>query len=303
MTTRILTLCLAAVAVGAPGFARQEPNKPAQQPPIPTLEEKVVHVYRADQLQGLLIKGAGDQEVGKLDGMLVDSSNGQIAFAVIAEGGMLGVGEHQRLVPWTALHFRAKDDKQKNECEAAVLLSQAELAACPSFKRGEAISAENERKAFECAKLPPDPNPGRRQAGQLQYSADVDGCKVQCKGQTDIGVVEHVLVDPMEARVAYLVLDTSGAPGMTGKHIAMPWQATQSSLDKEQKLLLTTTQAKERIDGAPVYVDKDVKRMTNSTWIRELGAYYGVEPYWVRAGAAPAKPAIPPAKPANPIER
>jgi hypothetical protein len=50
-------------------------------------------------------------------------------------------------------------------------------------------------------------------------------------------------------------------------------------------------------------VDKDVKRMTNSTWIRELGAYYGVEPYWVRAGAAPAKPAIPPAKPANPIER
>ncbi|HUR28208.1 MAG TPA: PRC-barrel domain-containing protein [Planctomycetota bacterium] len=286
-TVKILILCVTALAGTIPARAAllQDPTA------LPVVNERVLHVYRADALEGLTVKGDGDQEIGKLESFLIDATDGEIAYAVIAEGGMLGLGVQHRLVPWNVLHFSpkggSKRDKDKANCEVVALLSEDDVAQCPTFKRGEAVTADLERKAHRAAHLPPIANLAQRQASRLLSSVDIPGCRVQGKSQAPLGSIEHLLVDPMEGRVAYVVLETKSVPGLGEKRIAVPWAATEVAIDAAKKIVLTTQLSKERLETAPIYVGKDWKRMTSPAWLREVALYFNVEPYWVR-GAPPS---------------
>ena len=44
-----------------------------------------------------------DAEVGRLDHMVIDVASGRIAYAVVARGGVFGIGETLFEVPWGAL--------------------------------------------------------------------------------------------------------------------------------------------------------------------------------------------------------
>jgi hypothetical protein len=290
-TVKLLLLCLAAFAVATPMRAAPVPT-----PQSAPLKEPVLHVYRTDALQGLTVKGDGDQEIGQLESFVIDASDGDIAYAVIAEGGMLGIGVRQRLVPWNVLHFSPKGGskraKDKARCEVVALLSGADVARCPEFERGTPITAEVERKAHEAARNPTLATLGQLQPARLVSSLDLVGCGVQGSARLPLGRIEQLLLDPVESRVACVVLYTKGAPGIVEKRIAIPWAAAEVALDAAKRLLLATQLTKERLDGAPSFVGKDWKRMTSPAWLREVASYFDVEPYWIRAVPPAATSAI-----------
>ena len=286
MTTRTITLCLATLAIGGFAFAAQDAKNSSQAgKSLPAANERMTHVYRVDKLKGLDLESSADKSVGDIDALIIDSGTGRIAYAIVAQGGLLGVGEDKRLVPWSALTFAPKLDKanqETEECVAHTVLTKEQIAACPAFKKGEPISAELERKAYDGAKLKQDPIQARGLPARLVCSEDIDGCKVRSKTNDELGKVERILIDPMEACVAYTVLEASG------KHLALPWQVTEVLTDKDQKVYLATSLTKERMDAAPMYVEKEWKQMTSSTWLRDLATYHKCEPYWIHTTPASA---------------
>ena len=279
MILKTLPVFLATIASGALAFAAQEGHS------TPASNEPPIHIYRADKLKDVEIKGGGDQVQGRLDSLIIDSNTGQIAYAIVAQGGMLGLGEHNRLVPLPALYFAAKLDKNKketDECEISSALTKEQLSGCPAFKHGLSLVADLERKAFESCKLPQNQNIGRGAPERLLCSSDIEGCSVRGEMNDVLGKIERVLVDPQQAIVAYLVLDTGE------KHVALPWQSCTPVFDKDQVLSLATKLASSRMETAPTYVEKDWKRMTSRQWLLDLAAYHDVEPYWVRSTAVTA---------------
>ncbi|HTF87724.1 MAG TPA: PRC-barrel domain-containing protein [Planctomycetota bacterium] len=281
MTIKIQTLCLATIALGGFAFAFQSSKKTSRQDgAIPAVAEPEIHIYRADKLAGMEIMGGGDVPIGKLDALIVDSADGQLAYAVISEGGLLGVGGSRRLVPWIALYFTPKSKpskKSEGECEIRTLLTSEQLGACPSFKKGVAILPAVERQAFVCAKLPADPTIGQAEPGRLVSTADIDGSKLRGKQNEELGKIEHVMIDPMEGRIAYSVVEL-------GKlQVALPWQKTTVSLDQDQNLFVVTDVPRERIEASPPYVEKDCKKMACREWLEELALHYEVEPYWTKS--------------------
>jgi hypothetical protein len=54
-------------------------------------------------LCGEAVVDGGDAPLGRLDHMVIDPASGRIAFAVVAAGGVFGIGETLREVPWRAL--------------------------------------------------------------------------------------------------------------------------------------------------------------------------------------------------------
>ncbi len=120
MTIKIQTLCIATIALGGFAFALQSSKRTSRQDgAMPAVAEPEIHIYRADKLAGMEIMGGGDVPIGKLDALIVDSASGQLAYAVISKGGLLGVGESRRLVPWIALYFSPKTKPSKREFEAS----------------------------------------------------------------------------------------------------------------------------------------------------------------------------------------
>ncbi|MES3024671.1 MAG: PRC-barrel domain-containing protein [Pseudomonadota bacterium] len=59
----------------------------------------------ADTLIGDSVVNADDDNLGDIKEIMLDMRTGQVAYAVLAFGGFLGMGEKLFAVPWQALHL------------------------------------------------------------------------------------------------------------------------------------------------------------------------------------------------------
>jgi sporulation protein YlmC with PRC-barrel domain len=60
-------------------------------------------VMAAATLDGNKVISADGEDVGKISDIMLDVRNGRIAYAVLSEGGFLGMGSTLHAIPWTAL--------------------------------------------------------------------------------------------------------------------------------------------------------------------------------------------------------
>jgi hypothetical protein len=82
----------------------------------------------ADALAGDVRNQAGEL-LGKVDAIMIDVASGRVAYAVIASGGVLGVGEKLYPIPWQALRFDADE-----RC-LRIDLARERLRGAPGFER------------------------------------------------------------------------------------------------------------------------------------------------------------------------
>jgi hypothetical protein len=59
----------------------------------------------ATEVRGTEVESADGQFVGEIDRVMIDPDHGQVAYVLIAEGGMLGGGESWMPVPFQALEW------------------------------------------------------------------------------------------------------------------------------------------------------------------------------------------------------
>ena len=59
----------------------------------------------ADTLIGDSVVNASEEDLGDIKEIMLDMQTGQVAYAVLAFGGFLGIGEKLFAVPWQALHL------------------------------------------------------------------------------------------------------------------------------------------------------------------------------------------------------
>lgn len=60
-------------------------------------------VMAASTLDGTKVMSSDGEHVGKISDIMLDVRGGRIAYAVLAEGGFLGMGSKLHAIPWSAL--------------------------------------------------------------------------------------------------------------------------------------------------------------------------------------------------------
>ncbi len=118
--------------VKSPGAMREEGKTPAA-----TREDgKFVHnagdmTYKASDLIGAKVENPQGETLGKIDNLAIDPKTGRVAFAVLSEGGVAGVGSKYFAVPLRSLSLRTDDN---GKVKMFVLnMSKDRLANAPSF--------------------------------------------------------------------------------------------------------------------------------------------------------------------------
>lgn len=66
-------------------------------------------IMSADTLEGNDVKNLQNEDVGDIKEIMLDVPTGRVAYAVMAVGGFLGMGEKLFAIPWTALTLDTKD--------------------------------------------------------------------------------------------------------------------------------------------------------------------------------------------------
>ncbi len=86
-------------------------------------------VLTASKLSGNRVRNLQGEELGTIEELMVDLSNGRMAYGVISVGGFLGMGETLFAVPWDAL--KLTDDGS----EFILDVDKDKLKQAPSFEK------------------------------------------------------------------------------------------------------------------------------------------------------------------------
>jgi hypothetical protein len=117
-------------------FPGQDPPPPASTQAAARIEGPIEDspgsgpfIMSCATLQGDTVMNRNDEHLGKLDHIMIDVPSGTLAYAVLACGGVFGIGERLHAIPWDAL---ALDGARK----CFVLdIDKDRLDAAPGFDR------------------------------------------------------------------------------------------------------------------------------------------------------------------------
>lgn len=63
------------------------------------------HFMSCSSLCGNKVRNSKNEDLGKVEDIMLDCNDGRIAYAVLSFGGFIGIGEKLFAVPWSALRL------------------------------------------------------------------------------------------------------------------------------------------------------------------------------------------------------
>lgn len=67
-----------------------------------THDPKSHRVISAGDLTGARVRNRDGEDLGKIEEILIDSAAGRVTYALVAYGGVMGIGEKLYAIPWEA---------------------------------------------------------------------------------------------------------------------------------------------------------------------------------------------------------
>jgi sporulation protein YlmC with PRC-barrel domain len=101
-TVAIIALPIA-LAMAVPALAQPAPATGAAAS-VPAATKQQHKLYRSSRIVGANVRDSNDRKIGQIKDLILDGGRGEIAYAVVNFGGVMGVGKKFHAVPWQALN-------------------------------------------------------------------------------------------------------------------------------------------------------------------------------------------------------
>jgi len=76
---------------------------------VKSVEER--KVLAASTLTGNKVVNVQNEDLGRIEDLMIDIESGRIAYAVLSFGGFLGLGDKLFAIPWSALRLNAAEKR------------------------------------------------------------------------------------------------------------------------------------------------------------------------------------------------
>jgi sporulation protein YlmC with PRC-barrel domain len=292
---RLAFLSMAGLATSALALAQTE-RPPAERPQTPDPAAKPAQritgevndfamakrSQRADDLMGKTVVNSANENLGKLEDIVVDAGSGRILYGVLSFGGFLGVGDKLFAIPWDSLSLPA-------DAKNLVLnISKDRLKTAEGFDKNQWPNFADEQWAAKTHKYYESTpywqagdttrtdarNPRDRwyqRATTWQKASDLTGKDCHNMQNEDVGRISDLLIDPDSGRIMYGILASGG------NRYAIPYSALSLSTDGKK---FQVNVSKEQLKNAPSFTDDRWPNVADERWAIEVHRYYNVQPYW-----------------------
>ena len=99
-------------------------------------KDETVNLIASSKVKGTKLFNRNHERAGEVEDIMIDKVSGHVAYAVVAFGGFLGLGETRRAIPWSVLHYDTQDDGYVANVDDAVLKDAPnEIPAGDSYYR------------------------------------------------------------------------------------------------------------------------------------------------------------------------
>jgi sporulation protein YlmC with PRC-barrel domain len=246
------------------------PQEVAQATTPPETEHPLNHVERADKLIGEGLLTSDHLSTGKIEDFILDQGSGQILYAIIGIGGVLGVGETRVAVPPEAFGEAKKGMVQINA-------DKHKLTSAPQIpKAGDQVDAQYLSSVYGYFGQPATWQ-GTSPSAQATFQnarkvSEIMGMKVVNSAHQDVGKVETVVLDVPEGLELYVVISPSTEMNPGNNYYAIPPKALQLSPD--QKALVADL-SREKLSKAPHFAKDNWSELSNTAWAQKDYQYFG----------------------------
>ncbi len=248
----------------------------------------------ASTIKGDKVINTAGEDLGKIEELMIDLQDGNIAYTVLSFGGFMGLGDKLFAIPWDAFSLRVHEhafvlDVPKETLEKAEgfdkdnwpLTSREWLSRTYSYYGYQPYW---QREATERTGLPGKIRSERvssvesttsRENPEFLSAGTMKGDKVINEAGEDLGKIEELMIDLQDGRIAYAVLSFGGFLGLGDKLFAIPWQALSLRVHEHAFVLNISKDVLKDAEG----FDKDRWPLTREELSRTY-TYYGYQPYW-----------------------
>lgn len=261
------TLIASALGMLAGGMSSAaDPASPPTTSARETTAPSAAGDMRASKVIGMKVRNPQNENLGKIDDLVVDVNNERVAYAVLAFGGALGMGD--KLFAYPVGVFQPTADHK----ELVLNLDKDKLKAAPGFERKnwpdwnkDTYRAEIER--YFGPTISPKVMPNQR----LARASDLIGKKVEDRRGERIGKIDDLVVNLGNAKVHYAVLDV-GKP-WTINDTLVPMSLTSLTLPSDQRKDLVANVTKNQIDLSQGFKERQWPDLNDPAYQRRVDTY------------------------------
>ncbi len=89
-------------AAAGQSMEKDQQKKPVQQEKVGAAGQQQ-NIRSAAEIEGAAVQNTKGEKLGKVSKLLIDLKSGQVGYAIVSAGGVLGMGEKKYIVPFKAL--------------------------------------------------------------------------------------------------------------------------------------------------------------------------------------------------------
>jgi len=232
---------------------------------------------RATDIMGYKVKNVDGMELGHVADFVIDE-NGNVPYAVVDFGSVLGIGGEWYFVPLKALTV------DTHRYEVLLGIDRETLEEMPGYEIG-AIPHDGKPgwdeeiraywHAWTSASFPEErfrysPS-GNILGATAMLISEIMDYDVRNPERKQIGEIEDMMLDLQEARVAYEVLSFGGFLGAGEKLFAIPFEATILDLHQEEVIFDVR---KGVLEIAPGFDKSNWPKTANPLWHEDVDTYW-----------------------------
>lgn len=208
---------------------------------------------RASKLIGMTVKNPQGETLGKIDDLVVDVNNERVHYAVLASGGIMGMGGKMFAYPVSL--FRPGADKD----ELALNVDKDRLKNAPGFEKKNSPDWGSSQDKYRSdvdkyfgptVAVKPMPNERLVRASTL-IGKDVDDREGKKAGE-----IKDLVVNMGTGRVHYAVLDVDTSWMKSDKFMPVSLHAFTYPAERDSKKDLVINVARNQLDSSKAGIDK-----------------------------------------------
>lgn len=289
LTLSLPALVLAAAEPGATGAGAAKSTM-HESSATPMTGVFTPRLQKVNSLIGTTLENTKNESLGKIEDLVLNNNRDRVAYAIVAYGGVMGIGQKYCAVPWHCLEL-------KNEGKTCILnIDKDRFDQAPSFSYSKWPDMNNPQWAHEVHQFftSGTGSPTRtmehaqgertREMGATAEREHLWGARhsrligTEVKGRhgEDLGVIEDIVIDIHKGDVAYGILSFGGVLGVGEKYSAVPWSALELRPAQRTARLDTDRKTLESIAFKP----SDWPNLADPTYARNIYTRFDREPYW-----------------------
>jgi sporulation protein YlmC with PRC-barrel domain len=225
---------------------------------------------RASKVIGMKVHNPMDEQLGKIDDLIIDVNNERVAYAVLAFGGTMGVGDKLFAYPLSLFQTAAGKNSQ-----LVLNVDKEKLKEAPGFERKNwpDWNKEASYRADVDRHFGPTVSPKTLPNQRLARASDLIGKNVDDRTGKHAGELEDLVVNLGTAKVHYAILDFDKRWSTDDKLLPLPLHAFAFPDDRRQDLVLSL--AKTDLDMTYGFDEKKWPDIGDPAYSTRMDTYLG----------------------------